>query len=75
MLNLEHFDRQAEKFGHDISRITARHAEKLKHLYDNPAKQICELAHTLTEPVLYMSSNVPANVAAEVQAAYEQRFF
>ena len=75
MLNLEYFDLQAEKFAHDIKCIVAYHSEALKPLYGNPAKQVCRLAHTRTEPVLYICINAPADVAAEIQIAYKQRFY
>ena len=75
MLNLEHFDLQAEKFAKDITHIAAYHSERLSRLYGNPAEQVCRLAHTINEPVLYISSRAPADVAAEIQTAYEQRFF
>ena len=75
ILNLKYFNLQAEKFAQDISYITAQHSERLKQLYASPATQIYELTHTLMEPLLYISSDAPADVAAEIQAAYEQRFY
>lgn len=74
MLDLERFKRQAEKLALDIHHITARHAEQLKKLYYNAAAQIFELAHNETEPVPYMNHVAPADVAAEIWAAYEHRF-
>lgn len=74
MLNHEHFDEQARKLALDIRRITGCHSERLKHLYNNPAVQIYELAHTKTEPVLYINNQAPDDIAAEIQAAYQQRF-
>lgn len=74
MLDFERFDRQAGKFAQDISRITARHSARLNRLYGKPAEQVCRLAHTIDEPVLYISSITPADVAAEIQATYEQLF-
>jgi|GEM_PF-4056635 hypothetical protein len=75
-LNIEHFNQQADKFAFDVSRITAHpyYAEVLSRLHSNPARQIYELAHTLNKPVLYISSNAPAGVKAEIQAAYKLRF-
>ena len=74
MLDLERFNRQAEKLALDIHLITSRHAEQLKELYHNAAAQICELAHDDTRPVLYMNHRAPADVASEIWAAYEHQF-
>lgn len=74
MLDHKYFDEQKEKLELDISRITAHHAERLKHLYHNPALQIFRLEHTASESNFVINGNPPNDIAAEIRAAYEHRF-
>lgn len=73
MLHPELFKEQAKKFAIAVSHITMRYPQLLKK-YGNPAKQICRVAHTATETVLYINGFPPASVVAELQAAYEGHF-
>ena len=73
MLDLEHINQQAKKLVLDVSRITARHAARLKHIH-NPAKRIYRLEHTGTRVVFSVIGRVPDDIAIELWSAYERHF-